>query len=372
MATDTSERAELAALLRGLFEKHATDADLRRAMESPAGYDDDLWRLLSDEVGLPGLIVPEEYGGAGAGPAELAVVMVELGRSLASVPYLSTSVLGVRALVLSQEAEICARWLPGVADGTARIAVVLADERRPSAEVSLTAIETGSGWTVSGVASHVLDGAAAQAVITAARHGDGVSLFLVETEHAGVRANERRTSDQTRRLASVSFDAAPARLLAEDGPAVLGRLIDEASAALAHEQVGGAAAALDMAVDYARTRHQFGRPIGSFQAVKHRCADMLVRLEGARSAAWAATRAVTSQSDDLPLVATIARLAWGDAYVTNASDNVQVHGGIGFTWEHPAHLHVKRSRGSAVLLGSSAEHLRALTQQVPLLTGDPK
>src|SRR5690606_20624724 len=149
----------------------------------------------------------------------------------------------------------------------------------------------------------------------------------------------RRTSDQTRRFAAISFHQAPARLIAENGLALLDRVVDEASAALAHEQAGGAAAALEMAVDHARTRHQFGRPIGSFQAVKHRCADMLVRLESARSAAWAATRAVEHSSPELPVVAAIARKVCGEAYAAVASDNVQVHGGIGFTWEHPAHLH---------------------------------
>jgi len=370
MTTTASERAELAAMLRNLFEKRSTDADVRRAMESSAGHDTELWRVLADEVGLPGLIVPETYGGAAASAEDLAVVMVELGRSLACVPYLSTSVLGVLALVASGDEEACARWLPGVAEGNTFLSVALTGGHRPADELPLTAAVAADRWTLTGTEAHVLDGRTADAVVVAARHGDGVGLFLVEASAFAV--HERPTADQTRRFCALSFDQAPARLLCEDGLRVLSRVVDEGSAALAHEQVGGAARVLDMAVDYARTRHQFGRPIGSFQAVKHRCADMLVRLEGARSAAWAVSRAVDAQAAELPLVATIARSVCADAYLACASDNVQIHGGIGFTWEHPAQLHVKRSRGSAVLLGSPAQQRLALTQQVPLLTGEQK
>lgn len=372
MTATTTERAELAALLRGLFDKHSTDVDVRRAMESADGYDKELWRLLADEVGLPGLLVPEAYGGAGAGHAELAVVMVELGRALACVPYLSSSVLGVTALVAAADEEACARWLPAVAEGTALLTVAMTGGRRPAEDLPIEATAAGDRWALSGTEPYVLEGPTADAVIVAARHAAGAGLFLVETAATGVGVVARRTSDQTRRFAAITFDKAQARLIADDGLALIGRVVDEASAALAHEQVGGAAAALDMAVDHARTRHQFGRPIGSFQAVKHRCADMLVQVESARSAGWAATRAVEQDSPELPLVALIARKVCAEAYAAVASDNVQVHGGIGFTWEHPAHLHVKRSRGSAVLLGSPQQQHAALIQQVPLLTGEQK
>ncbi|MCW2829415.1 MAG: Acyl-CoA dehydrogenase, partial [Aeromicrobium sp.] len=356
-------------------EKRSPESTVRETMATELGHDPDLWQSFAREIGLQGLAVPESLGGGGVGWVELGVVFEELGRSLAATPFLATVGLGLSTLLEAGDDDASAAWLPQIADGSLiATAAVLGSPRVEISDVPLEAIESEGSWRLTGVEHHVLDGLAAALVLVVARTGRGVSLFAV-TDFAAVERTSLSTSDLTRRFATLTFDGAVATLIGASGAGleIVERARRRATALLACEQVGGAAAALDMAVDYARTREQFGRPIGSFQAVKHKCADMLVSLETARSAAWALVRAIDAEADpdELELIASIARTVCSESFEACASGSVQVHGGIGFTWEHPAHLYVKRSRGSSVLLGTPREHRSALVHLVPALHPDP-
>jgi acyl-CoA dehydrogenase len=365
----TDEQRELARVVREVLDERSPQEAVRAAAESTDGVDPALWATLA-ELGLPGLAVPEELGGAGAGWVEQGLVLEEMGRVPACAPYLSAVALAAPALLAAGDADAAARWLPDLAAGRLlATAAVPGDPRVPVAEaVGSVAERAGRGWRVSGDEPVVLDAATAGLLLVGARTGAGVGLFAVEPG-PGARVLHRRTSDRTRRVAALELRDAPATLVGavDDGARVLEHVRRVTAVALAREQVGGAARTLELAVAHAQQRVQFGRPIGSFQAVKHRCADVLVRVETARSAAWAAVRALETGDPDLPLVASLARAVCSEAYVRCASDAVQVHGGIGFTWEHPVSLHVKRSRGSAVLLGTPREHRAVVARLAPVL-----
>ncbi|HEY6534099.1 MAG TPA: acyl-CoA dehydrogenase, partial [Acidimicrobiales bacterium] len=219
---------------------------------------------------------------------------------------------------------------------------------------------------ITGTKTHVLDGHVADLVLVVARTSAGLSLFRIDGESDRLLRTALATMDQTRTQAELVFDAASATLVGVDGGAgaVLARVLDVAAVALAAEQVGGAGRCLEMAVEYAKDRVQFGRPIGSFQAIKHTCADLLLQVESARSAAYYAAWAVAEQSDELPLLASLAKAYCSDAYVAVATENIQIHGGIGFTWEHPAHLYFKRATSSAVLFGDANHHRDRIAQTI--------
>jgi alkylation response protein AidB-like acyl-CoA dehydrogenase len=230
----------------------------------------------------------------------------------------------------------------------------------------LAASESGGGWTLDGHKMFVIDGAVADLVLVAAHTGRGVSLFAVEGTASGLTRTALATMDQTRKQARLEFAGTPARLVGEEGGAgdVLTRTLDLAAVALAAEQVGGAQRCLDMAVEYAKSRIQFGRPIGSFQAIKHKCADMLLEVESAKSAAYYAGWAAAEDSDELPVVASLAKSYCSEAYFHAAAENIQIHGGIGFTWEHDAHLYFKRAKSSELLLGDPSYHRELLAQRI--------
>ncbi len=350
---------DLRASVRGYLESAAPEAEVRRIAETPSGSDPAVWARLAD-LGLTGLGVPEDFGGAGAGFAELGVVLEELGRSLLPAPFFSTAVLGVQALLLSGDAAAQAEYLPQVAEGRLRVAVGTVGAS------TVAAVPGSRGWLLDGLADGVLDGATADLVLVFAAADDGPALFAVPADAAGLSRTPLRTLDLTRRQARVELHATPAVLVgsAGDGGRVAAALLDRALAALAAEQVGGAQRVLEMAVEYARTRYQFGRSIGSFQAVKHRCADMLIDVERARVAADAALAAVDTSAADLPVAARVAGTFCGEAYFAAAASNIQVHGGIGFTWEHPAHLYYRRAKSSQLLFGSPGEHREELMRQL--------
>ncbi|HEX6346809.1 acyl-CoA dehydrogenase family protein [Umezawaea sp.] len=342
--------AELRALrdsVRGLLAKHS---DVRAAMASPRGYDAALWARLCGEVGVAGLAVPEVYGGLGAGQAESHVVLEELGRTLTPAPLLGSAVVAARALLACGDDEACGRLLPGIAAGTtiAALAWTGADGRWDPDAVAVTASDT-----LDGTAHHVLDGDLADVLLVAARGSDGITLWEVDPAGAGVERTAVPAVDPTRRLATVALTGAVGRRL---GPAALPRVRDVACAALCAEQVGTAARALELTVEHTRTRVQFGRPIGSFQALKHRMADLHVLVETARSAAEAA-------ADD-PVSAAVAKVHCSEAVCRVAAEMIQLHGGIAITWEHDAHLYFKRAHGSARLFGDPAEHVARLAPRV--------
>ena len=366
-AQQDAERAEELAALReavhDLLEGSGGIAPARRRLDTDAGpgYDEQAWRLLGTEMGLAGLGIAEDLGGVGGGLAELTVVAEELGASLLPVPFFSSTVLAGQILARCPgiEPDVLARLCAG--DEVAAFAGTDADGVWRPERVPIEAEAGGTGWRLHGRAEFVLDGATAAHLVTAARTPAGCDLFLVAGDAEGVQRRALPTLDPTRAQAEVSFDGAAGVPLttAGGGTAVAGAGLDVALVVLAAEQVGGAAACLDLAVEYAKIRHQFSRPIGSFQAIKHKLADLLLLVEMGRSAV---DRALAAEQDPARLAeaAAVAKIWCSDAYTTVATENVQVHGGIGFTWEHDAHLYFRRARADEQLLGDATVHRERL------------
>ena len=362
----SDEHTELRRTVRSFCAAESAEAEVRRVMETDSGFDKRVWGLLAADLGLTGLAVPEEFGGAGYGPVELAVVFEELGRALACLPYFATAGLAVPALLASGDQTAQKEYLPAIASGEliATLAVPGESGDWDPGEVTLAASRSGRDWVLTGTKSYVPDGAAAELILTAARTPAGVSVFAVRAGAPGLDREQLPVMDLTRRQARLTFRGVPARLVGDEGAgaATVRRALDEAAAALAAEQVGGAQQVLDSSVGYAKTRMQFGRPIGSFQAIKHRCADMLASVESARSVAYHAAWAAAGDPAELPLAAALAKSYCSDVFVSAAADCVQIHGGIGFTWEHPAHLYFKRAVTDRALLGSPDTHRERLAR----------
>jgi alkylation response protein AidB-like acyl-CoA dehydrogenase len=259
-------------------------------------------------------------------------------------------------------------YLPGIADGTTLATVALAEAsgRWDEGGITLEATGSGSSWTLTGEKLYVLDGHLADLILVPARTSTGVSVFAVDKGADGLTTTGLSTMDQTRKQARVTFEGTPARLVGAEGAgwAAVSKMLDLAVVALAAEQVGGAQRVLEMAVDYAKVRVQFGRPIGSFQAIKHKCADMLLEVESAKSAAYYAGWAAAEDNDELPVVASLAKSYCSEAYFHATAENIQIHGGIGFTWEHPAHLYFKRAKSSELLFGDPTYHRELLAQRI--------
>ncbi|WP_328355062.1 acyl-CoA/acyl-ACP dehydrogenase [Mycobacterium sp. NBC_00419] len=368
----TEEHDALRDVMRAFLTKHSSESAVRAQLDSDSGYDESAWHTAADQIGLPSLAIPEEFGGAGYGFDELAIVMEETGRALYTGPVLSTVVLATNALLCSQDTNACEQYLPAIAAGelVATVAVTERAAHWDPDDITVTAQPSGAGWVLTGTKPYVLDGAIAGLLVVAGRTPAGVSLFCVEAPAEGLRIEARDVLDLSRRFASVTFDATPAVLLGADGAGwpVLADVFDRAIVALACEQVGGTAAVLDATVDYLKVRHQFGRAIGSFQALKHRCADMLVELESARSAAAYASTAAANSAVDLSTAASIAKTYCSKAFYHVAAESIQMHGGIGFTWEHPAHLYFKRAKSAEVLFGSPSWHRERLARLIGLVS----
>jgi alkylation response protein AidB-like acyl-CoA dehydrogenase len=358
--TFTDEQNQLAATLRRFLRDKSPPAEVRRLMQTEQGYDPQTWAQLAGQLGLPGLVIPEKYGGSGAGPVELAIACEEMGRALLCAPYFATAVLAVHALLASGDQAAQEEFLPALADGTsiATLAVCEDDGAWTTSGLRTRARRSADGYTLDGRKSFVLDGHTADLLLVVARADGGPSLFAVPGGAAGLGRRLLDTLDMTRKQAVLSLAGVPARLVGAEGSAadVVERTLRLAAVALAAEQVGGAQRCLDMSVEYAKIRMQFGRPIGSFQAIKHMCADMLLEVESARSAAYYAAWAAEEQSDELPLVASLAKAFCSEAYFRAAADNIQIHGGIGFTWEHDAHLYYRRAKSTELMLGTPGEH----------------
>ncbi|MBE1551949.1 alkylation response protein AidB-like acyl-CoA dehydrogenase [Mycobacterium sp. OAS707] len=366
----TDEQEALREVMRGFLQKFSAESDVRTVMDGDTGYDPAAWRTAAEQIGVQGLAIPEEMGGGGYGFDELAIVMEESGRTLFPSPLLSTAVLATGALLSaggSQAGELLARIAGG--DLIATVAVPEAKLHWDQDDITTVASESDGRWALSGKKPYVLDGAQADVILVAARTPAGLSLFAVKSGADGLSVDPLDAMDQTRRVASVVFGDTPAVLLGEDGSAweILHGVYDRALAALACEQVGGAQAVLEMTLEYLNVRHQFGRPIGSFQAIKHRCADLLVEVESARSAAAYASAAVTAGSDDASVAASIAKVYCSQAFYHVAAESIQMHGGIGFTWEHPAHLYFKRAKSSEALFGWPADHRDRIAKLIGLV-----
>lgn len=383
----TSEQRALRDSVRGLLRRHRPDP------EASLGYDPDLWRRLSG-MGVAGLAIPECFGGAGAGPVETSIVAEELGRTLAPTPLLGSAVLAAQAILAAGDTDACERLLPPIAAGTAIAALAWTgpaggwDPVDAACQAAGTAGHTAGtadgGWTITGEAHHVLDGNSADVLIVAARMpGGGIGLFEVDPDQPGVHREAVTTMDQTRRLAVVRLAGAAGRPLgpaaprgfatdltapppgtaAPTGSAALARARDLACIALSAEQAGTAARALEVTVDYTRTRVQFGRPIGSFQAIQHRLADLHVLVESARALCYQAA-ADAIGSPDLPLRAATAKAYCSEALLRVAGEMIQLHGAIGVTWEHEAHRYFKRAHGAAQLFGQPAAHIARIATAI--------
>ena len=323
------------------------------------GYDQSLWQRLCGEIGIAGLAVPECYGGAGAGPVETHVAAEELGRDLTPSPMIGSAVLAAQALLASGDSAACRRLLPPIADGTAIAALAWtgSDGHWDPGEVACHAATaaTPGDWVLNGAAHHVLDGAAADVLLVAARMPDGVGLFDVDPRHSGVTRSAVTTMDGTRELAIVELKDVPGRRIGER--AALAHVRDLACIALSAEQVGAAQRALERTVAYTQIRVQFGRPIGGFQALQHRMADLHVLVESARSLSYAAATAAAEGAPDLGLRAAAAKVYCSEAALRVAGEMIQMHGAIGITWEHEAHRYLKRAHGAAQILGQPSEHV---------------
>jgi alkylation response protein AidB-like acyl-CoA dehydrogenase len=355
-AASDDEIKQLRDSVHDFLARTLPSAAVRAAMDS-GGMDLAAWRTLSESMGLTGIGIPERFGGAGYTFAELGVVLEEFGAALAPVPLLSTMVAAA-AILAGERDKPRQALLPALASGQ-RVATVIL-----GANLTASVAPAGGSWEVSGTARHVPDAAQAGLFVVAAAV-DGrpeVTLLAVEAAAPGVAVRPLNGLDRTRQIAVVELAAAPAALLGS-GQDLLDRVRATQLAAIACEQVGAAARCLEMIVDYAKTREQFGVPIGSFQAIKHRCADMLVELEAARSIAYRARDQLAEGVTDIATASAAA--SWcAEAYVHIAQETVQLHGGIGFTWEHDAHLHVRRARADQLLYGTPREHRRTLADRV--------
>jgi alkylation response protein AidB-like acyl-CoA dehydrogenase len=366
----SDEQRELRESVRRFLADRAPLARVRELMETADGTDAAVWQQAGAQLGLPGIAIPEEYGGAGFTFAEQAIVLEELGAALYPGPYLASAVLAATALLASEDEGARRELLPGIASGetVATLAFTEDDGSWEPGSIRLAAAKNGQGWRLDGHKSYVLDGHTAGKILAVACTDAGLSLFSADGAAAGLTRRPLPALDQTRKLARLEFSAVPARLIGSPGDAgaVLGRTLDVAAVALAAEQLGGAQRALDMAVAYAKIRHQFGRPIGSFQAIKHRCADLLLEVESLRSAVRYAAAAVADGSPELPVLASLLKAYASEAYFHVAAENIQIHGGIGFTWEHDAHLYFKRAKSCELFLGDGSYHRERLAARIGL------
>lgn len=368
----SEEQEELRRLARKWLSDRSPSAVVRSLMETDSGYDQAMWSEMA-QMGWQGMAIPEEYGGAGFGQLELEVLFEEMGRSLLPAPFFSTVALGAAAILEAgseqQKHDLLGRV--AAADITIALASTEPNGRWDESGVEAVAAPSGGGWSINGVKSFVIDGHTADFLVVAARTSEGVSLFLVEGEVEGMNRRRLETMDMTRKQAELTLTDVKVtddRLIGSPGAgwAVVERVLEKAIVNLAAEQVGGAQMCLEMSVDYAKTRHQFGRPIGSFQAIKHKCADMLVQVESAKSACYYAAWAASEDNDELSLVAPMAKSYCSEAFFHCASENIQIHGGIGFTWEHDAHLYFKRAKSSELLFGDPAYHRARLADRLGL------
>ena len=366
----SEEQEELRKTVRAFLEAKSSETAVREQMDTEGGFDPAVWSQMGEQMGLQGLAIPEEFGGSGYGFVELGVVLEEMGRALLCAPYFSTVVLAASTLLQSGDDAAKAKYLPGIASGEtiATLAYTEPSGKWDDSGITAEATASGDGWSITGTKMFVLDGHTANLIIVAAKTGKGTSLFAVEGDASGLTRTALSTMDQTRKQAKLEFAGTPAELIGTEGEGwnVLSTVLDLAAVGLAAEQVGGAQKVLEMAVEYAKVRVQFGRPIGSFQAIKHKCADMLLEVESAKSAAYYAGWCASELNDELPSVASLAKAYCSDAYFHAAAENIQIHGGIGFTWEHPAHLYFKRAKSSELLFGDPTYHRELLAQRIGL------
>lgn len=360
------EQEEFRSTVRRFLSDKSPMSEVRRLMETDEGFDPAVWSQMVSQVGITAVTIPERFGGFGLGQVEAGIIFEEMGRCLACLPYLSTVGMGVSILLASGDEEVCKMIFPGIVDGVIRLGVCVWE---PGQNWDIQGITTTSSNStkITGCKTYVLDGFTATHLLVLANDDDGLkSLYLIDADTPTLDKACLSTFDLTRKFAEISFDSTPALLVGEKGKGVkyYFQMLNRALISMASEQVGSAQAILDMAVGYSRSRTQFGRPIGSFQAIKHKCADMLVEVESARSASYYASWVVDNDGSNSEMAAFTAKSYCSMALSHAAEENIQIHGGLGFTWEHDAHLYLKRAKASEQMFGTPVEFRERLAERL--------
>ena len=365
----TDEQQEFRSVLRRFLEDRSPTSEVRRLMGTDEGRDAEVWRALSRDLGLTGIHIPEVYGGQGFGISELAIAVEEMGRALLCAPFFASTVLAATAILKAGTDQQKQVLLPSIAAGQTIAAFAFTEEngRWDAGGVATTATRVGDRYRLDGVKRFVLDGHAANLIVVLARRAgtegtEGLSLFVVREDAAGLQRERLETADQTRKLARLVLSSVEGELLGAEGAAngPLDETLDIAAICLANEMVGGAERLRESAIEFANMRVQFGRAIASFQSLKHKAADMLLDVELAKSAAYYAAAAADEGDEDLPALASLAKAAASEAYMQTAIHTVQIHGGIGFTWDNDTQLWFKRAKSSEVFFGGPAYHRERL------------
>ena len=378
----TEEQQMIRDTAESFLAEVSTSEAVRKAMASDTGFDEALWQQICAEMYWQAIHIPEEFGGMGLGYVELVAMMEQMGRYLLCAPFYSTVCLGVNTLLLAANDEQKAQYLAAICEGSLTATLAYCGPRggRSADAITATYREDGDSIVINGESSFVVDGMTAGLILVAARAEgssgeEGISLFAVPADTAGLERKNLPTLDQTRKMAALAFSelkiSAENRLGdAGNGWPVLDKVLDLATIALAAEQMGGSQQLLDSTVDYTKERVQFNRPIASFQSIKHKAADMMLRVEAARSAVYYAACVAEEAlqggplADELAEAASIAKAYCSDAYFKNAGESMQMHGGVGFTWEYDVHLYFKRAKGSEHMLGNPSWHRERLAGAV--------
>ena len=367
----TPEQEEFRAGLRRALEARSPTKEVRRLMATDAGWEREGWQKLNRELGLTAVHIPEAYGGSGFGYGELGIVLEEMGRGLLCAPFFSTAALATTAILNAGTEEQKRALLPPIASGdtTATLAFSEDDGRNDGAGVAMTAAPSGAVYRLDGIKSFVLDGHTADLIVVLARQPgskgeDGLSFFTVASDAPGLERRLLKTMDETRKLARLEFNGVEARLLGPAGGAAgpFAKTMQQALVCLANEMVGGAERLREDALSYVKMRMQFGRALASFQTMKHKAADMLVDVELAKSAAYYAAAALDEGDPEVPMLASLAKASASEAYLQTAIHAVQMHGGIGFTWDNDTHLWFKRAKSSEILFGDANQHRETMMQ----------
>ena len=375
----SDEQEMLRQTARAFLEENCPTTFVRQMLDDERGYSPDLWKQMAD-LGWLGLAFPEEYGGQGLSFVDLTVILEEMGAVLLPSPFLSSVLLAGQTILIGGSEEQKQTYLPKIANGSllATLALTEPSGRFDAEGVSdLKAVPAGDNFQLSGTKLFVPDAHVSDLLVVAARTKDagdksfGISLFLVDANTPGISTTLLQTMDQTRKQCEVVFENVSVgrdRLLGQIdmGWPILRKMLNIACTALCAEMVGGAQRVLDISVTYAKERVQFGRPIGSFQAIKHKCAEMMLQVESAKSAAYYAAWAVDEDVPEVPLAVSMAKAYCSDAYRYTAGEGIQVHGGIGFTWEHDMHLYFKRAKYAEFTFGDATYHRELVAQEVHL------
>jgi len=367
----SAEQEEFRGTLRRALEARSPTKEVRRLMATDEGFDRAAWRKLNQELGLTAIHIPEAYGGQGFGYAELGIVLEEMGRAVVCAPFFSTAVLATAAILNGGSEDQKKALLPALADGSKTATLAFSEDggSNDPAEVAMTATPSGATWRLDGTKSFVLDGHTADLIVVLARRPgsrgeEGLSFFTVDGDSAGLERRRLKTMDETRKLARLKFNSVEARLLgqAEKAAEPFAKTMQQVLICLANEMVGGADRLREDALAYVKMRMQFGRSIASFQTTKNKAADMLVDVELAKSAAYYAAAALDEGDNDIPALASLAKAQASAAYLQTAIHAVQMHGGIGFTWDNDTHLWFKRAKSSEILFGDANQHRELMMQ----------